>query len=41
MTPLAEALQGAGFDRAARTLFTCEGILTYLPQVPLNFHLDG
>lgn len=33
MTPLAEALAAKGFDRTKPALFTCEGILCYLPQV--------
>ena len=32
-TPLAEALTSKGFDPSRRTLFTCEGIFCYLPQV--------
>ena len=32
-TPLADALTSKGFDPAKRTLFTCEGIFCYLPQV--------
>lgn len=33
VTPLAEALEAAGFDRSKPTLFTAEGILCYLPSV--------
>ena len=32
-TPLAEALTSKGFDPTMPALFTCEGILCYLPQV--------
>ena len=32
-TPLADALTSKGFDPSQRTLFTCEGIFCYLPQV--------
>lgn len=35
-TPVAEALTTHGFDPSKPTLFTCEGILCYLPQVRLN-----
>ena len=31
--PLAEALTSKGFDPSKPALFTCEGILCYLPQV--------
>lgn len=31
--PLKEALTAGGFDPAQRTMFTCEGILCYLPRV--------
>jgi hypothetical protein len=30
---LAAALAGSGFDPALRTLFTCEGLVYYLPEV--------
>lgn len=33
VTPLKEALTAKGFDPSKPALFTCEGILTYLPQV--------
>jgi O-methyltransferase involved in polyketide biosynthesis len=33
VTPLKEALTAKGFDASKPTLFTCEGILCYLPQV--------
>ena len=32
-TPLAAALTSKGFDPSQSTLFTCEGIFSYLPQV--------
>ncbi|CAL8463656.1 g3190 [Coccomyxa elongata] len=32
VTPLKEALTAKGFDPSKPALFTCEGILTYLPQ---------
>ena len=32
-TPLAEALEPKGFDRTKPAVFTCEGILVYLPPV--------
>ena len=35
-TPLAEALEPRGFDRTKPALFTCEGILVYLPPVRPN-----
>ncbi len=35
-TPVAEALTTHGFDPSKPTLFTCEGILCYLPQVQLT-----
>ncbi len=36
-TPLAEALESKGFDRTKPAVFTCEGILVYLPPVrPLS-----
>lgn len=30
---LAAALEGSGFDPSRRTLFTCEGLVYYLPEV--------
>ncbi len=33
LTPLAGALISKGFNPNERTLFTCEGIFCYLPQV--------
>ena len=36
VTPLAEALEVAGFDCSKPTLFTAEGILCYLPPVGPN-----
>jgi O-methyltransferase involved in polyketide biosynthesis len=33
VTPLAGALAAKGFEVSKPTLFTCEGILCYLPQV--------
>lgn len=39
--PLAEALTSRGFDPFKPSLFTCEGILCYLPQVqPLSHHTE-
>lgn len=39
VTPLKEALTAKGFDPSKPALFTCEGILTYLPQVEPSDHL--
>ena len=33
---LKDALQGTGFDPAKPSLFICEGLLYYLPQVTLS-----
>ena len=33
VTPLGDALKAKGFDLTKPALFTCEGILCYLPQV--------
>lgn len=35
-TPLVDALVSKGFKSGKRTLFTCEGIFCYLPQVLLS-----
>ena len=32
-TPLAKVLESNGFDSSKPALFTCEGLLCYLPQV--------
>ena len=32
-TPLAKVLESNGFDPSKPALFTCEGLLCYLPQV--------
>ena len=31
MTPLSAALEGSGFDASRPAVFTCEGLLYYLP----------
>ena len=35
-TPLAKVLESNGFDASKPALFTCEGLLCYLPQVQLH-----
>lgn len=40
-TPLAEALAGSGFDPAQPTLWTCQGLLYYLPPAAVRALLAG
>ena len=39
-TKLSEALMGSGFDTSQQTLFTCEGLLYYLPQAAVGAFFD-
>ena len=35
---LGQALAGSGFDASKQTLFTCEGLVYYLPEVPYRLY---